>query len=175
MEDRTKIAFIAGGAYMAGRMKKGRSALRMVMWLSGDQSGPRAVNAARDGAMSLYQSEQVQQITKQLAGPITEAVQRAAVAMVMSRVQGLSDGLASRTEALQEVADELPVSTEALDRVKSASFDSNKKKQKKQDQESDDEEETTTTPPDQRPSHGEDQSDQGDQGDQENEEEMSHG
>lgn len=102
MEDRTKLAAAAAGGYLAGRAKKGRAAFRLVMWLSGDQSGPRALNAARTGAIGLYQSEQAQLIAKQVSGPLAEAIQKAAVAAVMARVQGLSDNLASRTLALEQ-------------------------------------------------------------------------
>lgn len=104
MDDRQKLAAAAAGGYVAGRLKKGRQALRLVLWLSGDTTGPRVVNATRNGAMSLAQSAEVKAIVDQLSGPLREAVQRAAIAAVMGRVTRLSDGLAARTAALNDTA-----------------------------------------------------------------------
>ena len=75
------------GGYILGRTKKGRAALRMAMWLSGDQ-GQQVIQVTRNGITTLIAS----QAGQQLIGSVREQAQ--------NRAQALTSNLEERTSNL---------------------------------------------------------------------------
>jgi membrane peptidoglycan carboxypeptidase len=93
------------GGYILGRTKRGRTALRLAMWLGGDQGGPapRFVGMARSGVNQVTGSDEAKQIAETIKGPLMEAAQRAAMTAVTARVAGITQRLDERTKALNEI------------------------------------------------------------------------
>ena len=109
MSDKTgnvKLGAAVVGGYVLGRTKKGMLALRLAMYLSGDQGGPanRVIGSARHGVAQIAQSDEARQIVDQVKGPLMEALQRAALAAVTTRVSGVADRLNEHTAHLNELA-----------------------------------------------------------------------
>jgi hypothetical protein len=61
-----KLAAAVIGGYVLGRTKKGRAALKLASWLSGNQAGPQAMSMAWTGVTQVAQTEHASQITQAL-------------------------------------------------------------------------------------------------------------
>lgn len=90
-----KIAAAVVGGYVLGRTKKGKAAIRLAMWVSGNS----------DKLNALTKNEQIAALVGQVQGPVLEAVQQAALNTATARMNALSDALGSRTEALSQAGD----------------------------------------------------------------------
>lgn len=109
-----RIAAAAMGGYVLGRTKKGRSALRLVMWLNGNTPGQQASQLARTGVTQAMQSEEIAKLVTQVRGPLTDAVQKAAAAMVAQQLTAMSARIEARTKKIQEVGSDLTNEAEQL-------------------------------------------------------------
>jgi len=103
MSDNIKIGAAALGGYLAGRTKKGKAAVRLALWLTGNNV--RLRDALREQGVRLLQSEEGQQLLQQLRGPAMEAGRSAALAVYENQVGRLADGLHKRAS---KVTDSVP-------------------------------------------------------------------
>src|SRR3954451_8966147 len=97
-----KLAAVALGAYVLGRMKKGRMAISLAMWATGNRMDPKEL--LRQGVLNLANSAEGKQVLSQLRGPVLEAGRRAASATFENQANALAKALESRTSALAEGA-----------------------------------------------------------------------
>jgi hypothetical protein len=104
MDNRMKLGAAVVSGYLLGRTKKGGAALRLAMWMTGNTGGPQVINYARQNVGQVLASDQAKEITQQLAGPMRQAIQDVVLATVMSRVQGINQNLAKRTDELNQLA-----------------------------------------------------------------------
>ena len=99
-----KLAAVAVGAYVLGRMKKGRAAVSLAMWATGTRMDPKQL--LRQGLVNLATSDDGKQLLAQLRGPVMEAGKRAATATLEGQVTALTRALEQRTDALNAVGDQ---------------------------------------------------------------------
>jgi hypothetical protein len=95
-----KLGAVALGAYAAGRMKKGRTALRLALWASGARTDPKRL--LREGLLQLVNSAEGKLLVAQLRGPMLEAGRRAVGATIEGQLAALADTLEKRTAALTQ-------------------------------------------------------------------------
>jgi hypothetical protein len=100
------LGAVALGAYAAGRMKKGRTALRLALWASGARTDPRRL--LREGLLQLINSAEGKLLVAQLRGPMLEAGRRAVGATIEGQLAALADTLEKRTAALTQATGDLP-------------------------------------------------------------------
>src|SRR3954467_4801478 len=94
-----KMAAAVVGGYILGRTKKGKAAIRLAMWVSGNSAN------LQNSLGGLTDSAEAAKLIAQVQGPILEAVQTAAMNTATSRINQLSDALSARTEALNAAQD----------------------------------------------------------------------
>jgi hypothetical protein len=99
-----KLGAVAVGAYVLGRLKKGRTAVGFAMWLAGARMDPKRM--LRDGLVQALRTPEAQQLLTQVRGPMLEAGRRAATATVESQVAALTQALQQRTQMLTAGAGE---------------------------------------------------------------------
>jgi|GEM_PF-3450321 hypothetical protein len=107
MNENQKLGAAVVAGYILGRTKKGGTALRFAMFLSGSQQGQQLVSKGRGLASGVLASEEAKQITQQVRGPLQEAIQKAAMAAVQARMVSVTKGLTDRTERLTSAANEV--------------------------------------------------------------------
>lgn len=110
MNDKTgnvKLGAAVLGGYVLGRTKKLKTGVRLAMWLAGDTGGPlpKVIGAGRSGINSLAGSEEVKALGEQVRGPLAEALQRAAMASLTSRLDRLTTGIQNRTDKLNSTVE----------------------------------------------------------------------
>lgn len=101
MDKKVKIGAAVAAGYLLGRTKKGKLALSLALWLGGSEFGLNPKKLARQGLTALARSPQAANLTEQIRGPVAEAAGKAAIAVLESRVNQLSDALHDRTMKLQ--------------------------------------------------------------------------
>lgn len=100
MKDSVKIGTAVVGGYVLGRTKKGKLAIGLALWLSGNR-----MTNSREALLRLAASPELGKLTAQLRGPLLGAAQRALTATVESRTAALADSLQQRTSQLLAVRD----------------------------------------------------------------------
>ncbi|GAA1811791.1 hypothetical protein HC028_05595 [Planosporangium flavigriseum] len=99
MRDSAKLTAAVVGGYLLGRTKKGKTAIGLALWLSGNRLGnPRAA------ITTLATSPEVAKLAAQVRGPLLAAAQRAVAATIESRTTALADSLHQRTSQLIEIS-----------------------------------------------------------------------
>src|SRR5919206_3574045 len=99
-----KLGAVALGAYVLGRMKKGRAAVALAMWAAGVRADPKRL--LREGLLTLANSDEGKELLSQLRGPMLEAGRKAAGATIEGQVAALTAALQKRTEAIGQGAQE---------------------------------------------------------------------
>jgi hypothetical protein len=102
-----KLGAAVLGGYVLGRTKKLKTGVRLAMWLAGDTGGPlpKVIGAGRSGINSLAGSEEVKALGEQVRGPLAEALQKAAMASLTSRLDRLTTGIQNRTDKLNSTVE----------------------------------------------------------------------
>jgi hypothetical protein len=113
--DNLKSASAVIRGYILGRTKKGKTALRQAMRMSGKSLRP--TDLARAGAVQLARSPGVERLVEQVRGPLLEAAKQAVVTAVEAQANALSVALDKRIQALGAVTEGVSGVGEAAGKV----------------------------------------------------------
>jgi len=97
--ENAKIGMAVVGGYVLGRTKKGRAAIRVAMWLTGNKG------LVQGTVGQVAKSPEATQLVGQLQGPLREALTKAVLSTATSRMGALSGALTKRTEILSTTTD----------------------------------------------------------------------
>jgi hypothetical protein len=117
------LGAVALGAYAAGRMKKGRTALRLALWAGGARTDPRRL--LREGLLQLVNSAEGKLLVAQLRGPMLDAGRRAVGATIEGQLAALADTLEKRTAALTQNTRDLTDNVDQDDEAPRSTGDGN--------------------------------------------------
>jgi len=101
VNDRVKIAGAVVGGYVLGRTKKGRLAIKMALWLAGNDYRP--ANLLRNGVGRLADRPELAGLGGQIGGPLLSAGQQAIEAALEAQVNRIAGTLEQRTKAIADV------------------------------------------------------------------------